>query len=291
MATLQSAFQSVWHQFSDHGIAGAQLEARLLTAFVAGKTPEQFLRDRQMALSPTAEQQLQTLLERRLCGEPLAYLIGNWSFYGLPFVVCPDVLIPRMDTEVLIDCILHDLSEKLDSSWSILDLCSGSGCIGCALAVNLPNSRVTLADISTAALAVCETNVAQNGLSDRVSCRLADAKSVPPADWQPMDLIVCNPPYIPTSDLKTLDCTVRDYEPTLALDGGADGLDFYRAVLAHWAPLLTADGRLYFEVGINQTETVLALMPQYGIAPIGKVHDSLGVARVVIGKQVQSSNT
>ena len=290
MATLHSAFQSVWHQFTEHGIEGAQLEARLLTAFVAGKTPAQFLCDRHMVLTPETEQQLQTLVDRRLHGEPLAYLMGNGAFYGLSFTVCPDVLIPRIDTEVLVDRVLQDLSEKLDRDWSILDLCSGSGCIGCALAANLPHSRVVLADISPAALAVCQRNVEQNGLIDRVSCRLADAKSAPTADWTPFDLIVCNPPYIPTADLETLDRTVRDYEPMLALDGGADGLDFYRSVLADWTPFLVPGGRLYFEVGIHQAQSVLALMPQFHMEPLGTVCDTLGIARVVIGRQTQNLN-
>lgn len=285
MATLQSAFQAVANRFSEQNIEGAQLEARLLTAFVAGKTTAQFLRDRGDPLSPEAHQQLQALTERRLQGEPLAYLTGSTSFYGLTFLVSPDVLIPRIDTEVLIDRVLQDLSEKTDSALSILDLCSGSGCIGCTLAANLPNSRVTLADISPAALAVSRSNAEQNGLSGRVSCRSADARSAPGPDWTPIDLLVCNPPYIPTEDLRTLDSTVRDYEPMLALDGGTDGLDFYRSVLQHWAPLLVPGGRLYFEVGIHQAQDVLDLMPHYAMEPRGAVCDTLDIPRVVIGSR------
>lgn len=285
MTTLQSAFQAVSSRFSEQNIEGAQLEARLLTAFVAGKTTAQFLRDRGEPLSPEDEQRLQALTERRLQGEPLAYLTGSTSFYGLTFTVSPDVLIPRIDTEVLIDRVLEDLSEKTDSILSILDLCSGSGCIGCTLAANLPNSRVILADISPAALAVSQRNAEQNGLSDRVSCRLADAGAAPAPDFSPIDLLVCNPPYIPTADLSTLDNTVRDYEPMLALDGGTDGLDFYRSVLAHWTPLLVSGGRLYFEVGIHQAQDVLDLMPQYAMEPLGAVCDTLGIPRVVIGRR------
>lgn len=286
MTTLQSAFQSVWRQFDAHGIEGAQLEARLLTAFVSGKTPAQFLRDRGESLTPVEERRLQELTRRRLYGEPLAYLLGSSEFYGLSFSVCPDVLIPRIDTEVLVDRVLQDLSEKWDSSWSILDLCSGSGCIGCVLAANLPHSRVMLADISPAALAVCQTNIERNGLVDRVSCRLADAGAAPEPDIGTFDLIVCNPPYIPTADLADLDSTVHDYEPMLALDGGADGLAFYRAVLAHWAPQLVPGGRLYFEVGIGQAQSVLTLMSQSAIEPLGTVPDTLGIDRVVIGRRL-----
>ncbi len=289
MATLYSAFQSAWRQLADQNIEGAQLEARLLTAFVAGKTTEQYLRDRNLPLAPAAALHLQTLVDRRLRGEPLAYLIGGTSFYGLPFTVCSDVLIPRIDTEVLIDRILQDLSEKLDRKWAILDLCSGSGCIGCTLAVNLPNSRVTLADISPKALAVCQANVERHELEDRVTCRMADAACAPSTDWTPLDLIVCNPPYIPSSDLETLDNTVRNYEPLLALDGGTDGLDFYRTVLAYWAPLLVPGGRLYFEVGIHQAQSVQDLMPQFHMEPLAPSYDTLGIARVVAGRRMSNS--
>ena len=160
------------------GVEAYALEARLLVAYAVGKTKEEFVRDLRLYTSDENEQKIRALLQRRIAGEPLAYLIGEWEFHGLPITVTPDVLIPRMDTEVLVDAALQVLvGRKMNAR--ILDLCSGSGCIGCALAHELPAARVVMVDISDAALAVSKENLRRNR-QNRTICLKADALEKPP---------------------------------------------------------------------------------------------------------------
>ena len=198
------------------GVEAYALEARLLVAYAVGKTKEEFVRDLRLYTSDENEQKIAALLQRRIAGEPLAYLIGEWEFHGLPIVVTPDVLIPRMDTEVLVDAALRVLvGRKMNAR--ILDLCSGSGCIGCALAHELPAARVVMVDISEEALAVSKENLRRNH-QNRTICLKADALEKPPMGIGTFDLIVSNPPYVASMDILTLDSSVRDYEPLGALD-------------------------------------------------------------------------
>lgn len=159
------------------GVEAYALEARLLVAYAVGKTKEEFVRDLRLYTSDENEQKIEALLQRRIAGEPLAYLIGEWEFHGLPIVVTPDVLIPRMDTEVLVDAALRVLvGRKMNAR--ILDLCSGSGCIGCALAHELPAARVVMVDISDEALTVSKENLRRNH-QNRTICLKADALEKP----------------------------------------------------------------------------------------------------------------
>ena len=197
------------------GVEAYALEARLLVAYAVGKTKEEFVRDLRLYTSDENEQKIEALLQRRIAGEPLAYLIGEWEFHGLPIVVTPDVLIPRMDTEVLVDAALRVLvGRKMNAR--ILDLCSGSGCIGCALAHELPAARVVMVDISDEALTVSKENLRRNH-QNRTICLKADALEKPPMGIGTFDLIVSNPPYVASMDILTLDSSVRDYEPLGAL--------------------------------------------------------------------------
>ena len=197
------------------GVEAYALEARLLVAYAVGKTKEEFVRDLRLYTSDENEQKIRALLQRRIAGEPLAYLIGEWEFHGLPITVTPDVLIPRMDTEVLVDAALQVLvGRKMNAR--ILDLCSGSGCIGCALAHELPAARVVMVDISDAALAVSKENLRRNR-QNRTICLKADALEKPPMSIGTFDIIVSNPPYVASMDILTLDSSVRDYEPLGAL--------------------------------------------------------------------------
>ena len=232
------------------GVEAYALEARLLVAYAVGKTKEEFVRDLRLYTSDENEQKIAALLQRRIAGEPLAYLIGEWEFHGLPIVVTPDVLIPRMDTEVLVDAALHVLvGRKMNAR--ILDLCSGSGCIGCALAHELPAARVVMVDISDEALTVSKENLRRNH-QNRTICLKADALAKPPMGIGTFDLIVSNPPYVASMDILTLDSSVRDYEPLGALDGGEDGLTSYRAIIRHWTQIVRPGGWLIFEVGEDQ---------------------------------------
>ena len=280
--TYNNLYLDTRQRLREAGVEGAQLEARELLCHAAGKNREQFYRDMALYAPDPVEEKLAALVERRLSGEPVAYLIGEWEFYGLTLDVTPDVLIPRMDTEVLAERAIL-LARAAGEGARVLDLCAGSGCVGLAVAANVPTCRVVLADVSEAALKICKGNVRRNELNARVTCVQADALQKPDAALWDFDVIACNPPYIPTGDLAGLDVSVRDYEPRSALDGGADGLDFYRAIAARWGSALRLGGSLLFEVGINQAMDVAALLERSGFEDIQSTQDTQGIPRVVEG--------
>lgn len=280
--TYNNLYLDTRQRLREAGVEGAQLEARELLCHAAGKSREQFYRDMALYAPDPVEEKLAALVERRLAGEPVAYLIGEWEFYGLTLDVTPDVLIPRMDTEVLAERAIL-LARAAGEGARVLDLCAGSGCVGLAVAANVPTCRVVLADVSEAALKICKGNVRRNELNARVTCVQADALQKPDAALWDFDVIACNPPYIPTGDLAGLDVSVRDYEPRSALDGGADGLDFYRAIAARWGSALRLGGSLLFEVGINQAMDVAALLEGSGFEDIQSTQDTQGIPRVVEG--------
>lgn len=264
------------------GIEAAQLEARELVCCAAGKSRDQFYRDMALYASDQVVEKLAELLARRLAGEPVAYLIGEWEFYGLSLDITPDVLIPRMDTEVLAERAIL-LARAAGEGARVLDLCAGSGCVGLAVAANVPGCRVVLADLSEAALQVCKRNVRRNDLNARVTCVQANALAKPDSTLWDFDVIACNPPYIPSGDIAGLDVCVRDYEPRSALDGGADGLDFYRAIAQNWGAALRLGGSLLFEVGIGQAADVAGLLARNGFENIRSFQDTQDIWRVVEG--------
>ena len=260
----------------------ATQSARELVCAAAAKTREELVRDGSLYASPEVEKSARELVKRHLAGEPVAYLIGEWEFHGLPIVVTPDVLIPRMDTEVLVDAALRVLvGRKMNAR--ILDLCSGSGCIGCALAHELPAARVVMVDISDEALTVSKENLRRNH-QNRTICLKADALEKPPMGIGTFDLFVSNPPYVASMDILTLDSSVRDYEPLGALDGGEDGLMFYRAIVRHWTQILRPGGWLMFEVGEDQADAVMALMTEEKYTDVTALEDTAGIRRVVVGR-------
>ena len=263
------------------GIEAATLEARELVCFAAGKDKARLLRDGALYASPEVEEAAWALARRRLAGDPVAYLIGEWEFYGLPLDISERVLIPRPDTEVLAAAVIEGLREA--ESPRVLDLCAGSGCIGLAVAKHVPGSHVVLGELDEGALRVCRQNIRRTGLSGQVVSMQLNALEKAPARLGEFDCIVSNPPYIPDGDIEGLDASVRDYEPHLALKGGADGLDFYRAICENWREVLRPGGRLYFEVGIGQADDVLRIMRAVGFGDIEVLPDLNGIPRVVWG--------
>ena len=272
------------NRLRDAGIEAAALEARLIAATAAGKSTEKLLRDMRYYATDEVERRAEEMVQRRLAGEPVAYITGVWEFRGLPMEVSRDVLIPRIDTEVLAELAIKYLrgTGRLDAR--VLDLCSGTGCIGCAIAAELPRVRVVLADVSAAAMDISRRNVERNGLGGRVSFLPADVTKQPPLMTGSFDLVVSNPPYIPTMEILTLDPSVRDYEPVWALDGGEDGLDFYRAILKNWAGVIRQGGELMFEVGEDQAERVKDLMRMAGLREARSFPDTQNIQRVVAAK-------
>ena len=281
--TYNDIYFVVRNKLRESGVEAYGLEARTLLAAAAGKTTEQLLRDMYLYTSSEIETRTEEMLERRLKGEPLAYIAGSWEFYGLPFTVTPAVLIPRIDTEVLVACVVRAI-RAFGMKGRVLDLCCGSGCIACAVASELPAARVVAADISLPALDIARKNIKDNKLASRIITIHADAKTWPPMSIGSFDVIASNPPYIASEEILTLDSSVRDHEPLGALDGGTDGLDFYRAIIKYWTITLRPNGMMMFEVGEGQADAVKKMLLGAGYVAVQTVKDTLGVERVVIGK-------
>ena len=264
------------------GIDAAQLEARELVCYAADKSREQLYRDMHLYVSAELEKRVDDLVNRRLGGEPVAYIIGEWEFYGLPLNISQDVLIPRADTEVLAERAIQKAREAGEGA-RVLDLCAGSGCVGLAVAANVPTCRTVLGELSEGALRICKQNVRRNNLNARVTCLSVDAMEPPAPSLWDFDVIVSNPPYIPTADIEGLDHSVKDFEPWMALDGGEDGLDFYRFIAAKWKTALRLGGTLIFEVGIGQAPAVEEILALNGYEDIKTTMDSGEIWRVVEG--------
>lgn len=282
--TYNNLYLDIRTRLRKAGCPGASLEARELVCCGSGKTKEEFFRDAPLYVAPETEQIIQALVERHLNGEPVAYLIGEWEFYGLPLDVTEAVLIPRPDTEVLCDQALEYVKNL--GPCRVLDLCAGSGCIGLAIAANAPESRVLLGEISEGAVRICRQNIRRNSLTGQVSVMTMDALQPPPKAIGEFQCIVSNPPYIPKADIDSLDVSVKNFEPYLALCGGEDGYDFYTAIIRHWKSALVSGGRLYFEVGIGQADTVLRMMRAEGFGELEIVADLHGIPRVVYGTKM-----
>ena len=282
MKTYNEIYLNIRSILRQRSVENYSLEAKLIVSKAAGKTVAELLRDLNLYTSEEIAQKALDFTARRLRGEPIAYIAGTWEFYGLPMIVTSDVLIPRIDTEVLVETAKEILTgQKMNAR--ILDLCCGSGCISCAVAHELPATHGVAVDISSEALTVCRQNLVLNRLSSRIICMQADAKAAPPYGLGRFDMIISNPPYIATNEIASLDSSVKDYEPICALDGGEDGLDFYRAIIKYWKVLLNEGGYLLFEVGEDQAAPVSELLLNAGFASVFTRVDTLGVQRVVVG--------
>ncbi len=261
----------------------AAMLARQLLCHVSGKTQEALLRDQQLYASEQVEADLLALADRVAAGEPLAYILGEWEFHGLPLYVNKNVLIPRDDT-----CAVADLAIKkalfLNQNPRILDLCTGSGCIGLAVASRVKDARVTLADISKEALMIAKRNIQRNHLSGKVACYQVDALEKAPAFLGKYDLIVSNPPYITTAEMETLEKSVKEFEPHLALHGGADGLVFYRAIAENFKMALNPGGYLCFEFGEDQGDDVCAILEMNGYTILERSRDYNDTERAVVAQ-------
>lgn len=257
--------------------------ARNLVCHISGRTPEQFLADQGVYASEETCGAVWTAVNRLLAEEPIAYVLGQWEFFGLQLQVNPHVLIPRDDTcavtELAIGC-----TKQLPGTPRVLDLCTGSGCIGLAVAANVPAARVTLADISPEALAVAKKNVIANHLSGRVSCVPVDGLTEPPAMLGKYDVIVSNPPYITTEEMKRLPQSVKDYEPHLALHGGDDGLIFYRNIAQNFCQALKPGGYLCFEFGMGQGDDVCQILEMNGYTILERSRDYNEIERAVVAQ-------
>jgi len=268
--------------FGAAGIEEPKREARLALCHAGGFAAASLIAEPERSLGEPAAARLTEFAARRAAGEPFSKIAGRREFWGLTLIVSPEVLDPRPETETLVEAALKILGARRRNPLRILDLGVGSGAILCALLTECPMAQGLGVDASPAAVAVASRNIEACGLAGRADIRLGS--------WTegvegPFDLIVSNPPYVPSAEIDTLAREVRDFDPRLALDGGADGLDAYRTILPAAASLLSPGGRLIVEVGAGQGGAVLGLAARLGFVHAETRRDLAGIDRVVIGER------
>ena len=285
MKTVETARRALAARFNEAGIDSAELDARLLVGAVLKLDLTGLITSANRALDPDELSRLECLAARRLAGEPVARILGEKEFWGLPMRLSADTLVPRPDTETVVELALESLrAARTRSGVRIIDIGTGSGAILLALLHELPDSFGIGTDISQAALATARNNAGKLGLANRavfVACHYAAAIA------GRFDLIVSNPPYIRSMDIAGLAREVRDHDPARALDGGADGLDAYRALIPQSAGLLATGGALIVEAGLGQRGAIEALMTasHLRLDPAAKC-DLSGIPRAIAGRKM-----
>ena len=273
------------------GSSTSRLDAEVLLAHVLEVERIHLHMYPEQKVEPDDLETVETLIRRREKGEPVAYLTGTQEFMGLNFFVSPAALIPRPETELLVETVLAELKDRhclaLDREILAADIGSGSGCIAVSLAVLMPRLKILAVDLSEEALQNTRKNIRRQGVSNQVVPLRGDLLE-PVEAWLEgtgkLDALISNPPYIPDHEMAELPASVADYEPPAALAGGVDGLDFYRTITAGAPALLRSGGLLAFEVGYQQGDAVTRLLEEQGFVEIRLLKDLAGLARVVLGK-------
>lgn len=279
-ATIGAGLRECRTALAAAGVDSPALDARLLVAAALAVPMETVIAWPERPLDAAARARLATLLRRRVGREPMAHILGRREFWSLDFVVTADVLVPRPDSETIVAAALEQVGDRA-RALDILDLGVGSGCLLLALLSELPRARGLGVDVSAAALAVARRNAETLHLADRVE--------LVAGDWlagisRRFDLVVANPPYIARGGLADLPPEVR-HEPRLALDGGEDGLDFYRALATGLPRVLAASGMAVIEIGAGQAENVTSLLRQGGLEPWLRRADLSGITRCIVARQ------
>jgi release factor glutamine methyltransferase len=265
--------------FRGRGIESARLDAELLLSFVLGVDRIRLIIETDRPLLQNELSAYRELIKRRRGREPIAYILGKREFYGLDFRVNQAVLIPRPDSETLVEVALARTQER-SMYGRALDLCTGSGCIAVAFKKQRPLWAVTATDLSPTAIEVARRNAERLGAIWGLRLLVGDL-TAPLGQTERFDLITANPPYIPSAEVDQLDPGIRDFEPRMALDGGADGLDIVRRVVRQAAPLLERGGLLATEVAAGQASAVAELFASAGLEAIERRKDYQGHERVV----------
>jgi release factor glutamine methyltransferase len=254
------------------------LDARLLIGHALKLDHTAMASSPERALSPQVRAAIARLAARRLAGEPVARILGTREFWGLPFTLSKATLVPRPETETVVEAALDALADRRNDKLRIADLGTGTGALLLALLHELKNATGIGTDLDESALETARANAEALGLIGRAQFRRADFG----AELQPpFDLVVSNPPYIPTQDIAALAVEVREYDPKLALDGGADGLDAYRAIARQLQDLLSADGIAVLEIGIGQADAVRAILESRGLRVADQRSDHGGIPRAI----------
>lgn len=271
MVKLKDAFAKAQEILKEKGIEDYKADAFFLMTGLFKIDRADFLTDREIDFNILDE-----ALKRRIKGEPCAYIIGETEFMSLPFKVNKNVLIPRQDTENLVEYLI----DNSKGEEKILDLCTGSGCIGISLKKYIKNSDVTMVDISDDAIVVATENAKLNNVDVKV---VKDDVLSPLFSYGEYDILVSNPPYIEKEVIETLEKQVKDYEPRLALDGGEDGLVFYRKIAKDYKKYLKNGGICAFEIGFNQGEAVKNILEENGFSEVEIIKDYNGNERIARG--------
>ena len=268
-------------RFREAGLSlkGAELDARLLAQFALGWSAERFITSAHDSEPPEFASRYEALVARRLRREPLAYIVGQQEFWGLPFEVSPAVLIPRSETELIVEVVL-ELFPHLNGIVTVADLCTGSGNVAVAIATERPAARITATDISQVALDVARQNARRLGVAGRIDFRCTDLID---GLQGPFDVITCNPPYVAERDRPGLQPEVRDHEPDVALFGGSDGFHLVERLVRQAAGYLRPGGHLLFEFGLGQDDRVESLVAETAELRLVELRRDLqGIARTAV---------
>lgn len=276
--TIFEAYNKTKKELAAAGIEDYVFEAKQILRHITGFSNVQIISNPHKKLSLFEENNLTAIIKQRLIRYPLQYIIGEWGFYGGNFKVGPGVLVPRADTETLIDIALEFLKDRENSQ--VCDLCTGSGCIGITVAREKSDSFVTAVEKYEEALRYARENAKLNG-TENIEFISGDVFEGAGAEKQ-YDLILSNPPYIPPEEMKEISPEAK-FEPETALLGGEDGLDFYRAIIKGYKASLVDGGMMAFEVGMGEADAVAELMKNQGFCDIGTRQDAAGIERVVFG--------
>ncbi len=284
--TIFEAYNSTKKKLEAAGIKDYVFEAKQIIMHITGFTPSQILTDYNKKLTEFQENNLIALIHQREVHYPLQYIFGNWEFYGRPFRVGVGVLIPRSDTETVVEAAIEELKETENPK--ILDLCAGSGCIGITLGLEIPAATVTMVEKYDEALRYALYNIVLNEAVNTVALK-GDVFQKPDFEDGEFDMIISNPPYIPESEMKYCSPEVK-FEPQAALLAEDGGLEFYKAIIENYTPCLKNGGRLCFEVGFSQGEKVRELLKANGFYDIKIKNDLNGIGRCVIGTKNNGGN-
>lgn len=275
--------------FTRKEVDSPRLSAELLLSHILSEPRIKLYTDYERVLTDDQLAAYKALVQRAAEHEPIAYLTGRGFFFNLELEITPDVLIPRPETETLVENVVQLARNTAGfEAPRVLDLCTGSGCIALAIASRLKNSSIIATDLSARALEVAQRNLARHNLSSQITLAQGDLYKAlgSVVDPQPFNLILSNPPYIPTNQIEKLDRNVRDYEPRLALDGGADGLSVMRRILAGAPERLLPSGRIFIEIAFDQAEQALALTAEFPVFSEARVlKDHSGHPRILTARR------
>ncbi len=285
--TLKQVLQWASEDFRKRNLPSPRLEAELLLADVLGTDRVGLVVQSSRPLNPDELEEYRAHIKRRREGEPVAYILGFREFYGKRYIVDQRVLVPRPETEILVEEALSRTAHR-HLSGRALELGTGSGCIAVSFALQRPTWQITATDISSAALDVARKNALLHGAVWGMAFAQGDLFSAVPSSSR-YELVVANPPYIPATEIESLQIDVRDFEPRLALDGGQDGLDFYRRLATEAPSYLVPGGVLAVEVGADQAPLVSKLLASQGFEDLRRTPDYAGHERVVSAKRGRTS--